>query len=78
MKDFKKFRNIIDSGLNKDSSLIILIEISSCPWALFTFKFLITLMAKSSEKGTELIPEFVKYTRFSGSSLPLPKVCTVC
>ena len=64
MEDLKELRNIIDSGLNKDSShiLIILMEISSLPWALLTFKFLIILMTKSSEKGTELIVEFVKYT----------------
>ena len=75
MEDFKELRNIIDSGLNKDSShiLIILMEISSWPWALFTFKFLIILMTKSSEKGTELILEFVKYTWFSGSLLPLAR-----
>ena len=62
MEDFKELRNIIDSGLNKDSShlLIILMEISS--------------MTKSSEKGAELILEFVKYTWFSGSLLPLASI----
>ena len=53
MQKFKEFRNIIDSGLTKDSShiLIILMEISPWQWALFTFKFPIILMIKFSKKG---------------------------
>ena len=31
------------------------------------------LVSESSEKGTELILEFVKYTWFSGSLLPLAR-----
>ena len=75
MQEFKEFRNIINSGLTKDSSLIIiiLVEISSRPWALLTFKFLMILMTKLLEKGTELILEIVKYTWFSGSLLPLAR-----
>ena len=73
MQEFKEFQNIIDSGLTKDSSqiLIITMDMSSRRWALSTFNFLIISTTKSSEKGTELILEFVKYTWFSSSLLPL-------
>ena len=53
--------------------LIILMEISSWPWVLFTFRFLILLITKFSEKGIELILEFVKYTWFSVSLIPLAR-----
>ena len=79
MQEFKEFRNIIDSGLSKDPSNILtfFMDISSWPWVLFTIKFLIILMTKFSEKETELILEFVKYTWFSGSLLPLTYRCTL-
>ena len=64
-----------DTGLTKDLShiLIIFMEISSWPWALFTFKFIVILMTKLSEKGTEFILEFVNYIWFSSSLLPLAR-----
>ena len=65
--------NIMDSGLSKDSSHMILMEVSWYMWVLFRFKFHIILMSKLSEKGTELILVFIKCTRFSGSLVPLAR-----
>ena len=57
-----EFSNKRIKGFNNDLShiLIILMEISSQPWALFTFKALIIFIISSSLKSKELSLDWVK------------------